>query len=128
MAETISADIRHGRESAPMVAMFAKSRALERRTTNDFGYLSRNNSGQSFAGNNPIRAHIICTAAINGQVMSESPQKGNAELGPGDGIGGNGGWIVVGRAGDQTMPQKKEKKTDERTRLGRVRTEFVFFL
>lgn len=64
-------DIRHGREVRADGSVFAKSRALERRTTNDFGYLSRNVPANPFPVTSPIRAHIICTAAINGQVMSE---------------------------------------------------------
>ena len=56
--------------SAPMVAIFASRRPPERKTTSDFGYLSRNIPARPLPVTNPIRAHIICTAAIKGQVMN----------------------------------------------------------
>jgi hypothetical protein len=75
----------------------------------------------------PIRAHIICTAAISGQVRSAVLKKTGPMLRARNRIGGDAGWVIVGRPGDDARAQRSQEQSHPsnwgKYRRGRVGTD-----
>jgi hypothetical protein len=69
--------------------------------------------GETLAGGHAnARAHELHRGHQQ-LVQESSPEKRRAHLRAGDGVSGHSGWIVVGRAGDESRPESGKEATDD---------------